>query len=323
MADVLIMLATYNGEKYIREQIISVINQNYKDWNLVIRDDGSEDRTIDIISDYLKDPRIKLFCNKSGEHGYISNFKELVLLADRGYRYYMFCDQDDIWDTDKISVMLTEATKMAEEQPIIVQADMRIIDAKGEIVYSSFQKIYDMKVNKPFADVFFSNRTYGCNILFNAKLFSILQRCMKNEQYVGIGHDILSARIAATCDGSICFIDKSIMSYRRHDNNVTARQKYKISIGRIFARVLHFEKLAKDIAHTYDVSAKSIDILLDIDDINPERKHELMDIRKALKEGGLASIAILNKYKVSCGNRIRTISHWLILIMGAHRKFME
>lgn len=76
---VLIMMATYNGSKYIKEQIDSILNQTFSNWNLLIRDDGSNDNTFSIVEGYLTDKRIQLIKNMTDTHGPDSNFKELVL----------------------------------------------------------------------------------------------------------------------------------------------------------------------------------------------------------------------------------------------------
>ena len=94
MNDVLIMLASYNGEKYIREQIESICRQTYSDWHLLIQDDGSSDGTIDIVTEYCnKDERVELIVNTEKVHGAYINFHVLVnkARAMQPYKYYMFC----------------------------------------------------------------------------------------------------------------------------------------------------------------------------------------------------------------------------------------
>ena len=100
MEKVDILLATYNGEKYIREQIDSILNQTYKEFRLLISDDGSTDGTRDILNEYkAKDDRIEIFMQEENL-GVVKNFEFLLKKVEA--KYYMFSDQDDIWKDEKI-----------------------------------------------------------------------------------------------------------------------------------------------------------------------------------------------------------------------------
>ncbi|MBS5112853.1 MAG: glycosyltransferase [Coprobacillus cateniformis] len=107
-----ILLATYNGEKYIREQIDSILNQTYQDFRILIRDDGSKDETVSIIENYTKKYQGKIVliqdnieCGSS-----VSNFMELSKHATADY--IMYCDQDDYWFTNKIDSSLNAIRKL-------------------------------------------------------------------------------------------------------------------------------------------------------------------------------------------------------------------
>ena len=96
-----ILMATYNGEKYLSEQIESIISQSYENWRLLIRDDNSKDNTVSIIEKYEKeDNRIRLLRDRKGNLGFIKNFEELLVQSQEDF--IMFCDQDDYWEKDKI-----------------------------------------------------------------------------------------------------------------------------------------------------------------------------------------------------------------------------
>lgn len=133
--EVCILMATYNGAEYIRTQIDSIIGQTFQNWTLIIRDDGSTDSTIGIIDEYIsRDARIHLQINQTGKRGAHQNFWELVQTAkeDRLFDYYFFCDQDDVWEADKIEVMIRYETEHAQAQhPTLTYSDMSIIDAGG------------------------------------------------------------------------------------------------------------------------------------------------------------------------------------------------
>ena len=100
-----ILMATYNGEKYLSEQIESIISQTYTEWNLLVRDDGSSDNTCVILTEYeKKDSRIKVIKDNKGNLGIVKNFEEL--LYNSNSEFIMFTDQDDVWKKDKIEIMM-------------------------------------------------------------------------------------------------------------------------------------------------------------------------------------------------------------------------
>ena len=106
--NVAILMSTYNGEKYLEEQVKSIISQDYTDWHLYIRDDGSTDNTVNLIKKIARDNEKITFLNenKPKNLGVTGSFMDL--LANTKAQYYMFSDQDDYWLPDKIKVTLEE-----------------------------------------------------------------------------------------------------------------------------------------------------------------------------------------------------------------------
>lgn len=105
---VAILMATYNGDKYIEEQIQSIINQTYKNWQLFIRDDGSSDETLKIIKNFTNiDHRIHKITDNLGNLGPCLNFNELIK-THLEYKYIMFADQDDVWLENKIMISVNK-----------------------------------------------------------------------------------------------------------------------------------------------------------------------------------------------------------------------
>ena len=98
-----ILMATYNGEKYLKEQIDSIMNQTNHDWTLYIQDDGSKDKTLDIIKSY-SDERIVWVDNGLTRQGCCMNFMSLLNKVESSY--YMFCDQDDVWLPEKVQISI-------------------------------------------------------------------------------------------------------------------------------------------------------------------------------------------------------------------------
>ena len=123
-----ILMATFNGERFIKEQLNSIGRQTYKDWRLIIRDDCSTDKTCEIIEDFMKEfpGKIKLYKNIKPSGGAKYNF--LNMISDIEHNYVMFADQDDVWHPDKIKISFLEMKKTekyaGEGVPVLVYTDL-------------------------------------------------------------------------------------------------------------------------------------------------------------------------------------------------------
>ena len=210
-----ILMATYNGEKYIREQIDSIISQTYSNWTLLIRDDGSKDDTVKIIKEYeKKDKRIKLLEDNRGNLGFVKNFEEL--LKNSSEDFIMFSDQDDYWLEDKIEKYIFELNKLGDEKflkPLLVHSNSFICDEKLEIKKKEFiNSRIAIENNKN--SYFFAYFVQGSTILINRKIIKMGLPFSKNVKL----HDRYF-HLLAEFFGKRVFIDKSLMKYRQHENN--------------------------------------------------------------------------------------------------------
>lgn len=215
-----ILLATYNGEKYIAEQIDSIMNQTYKDWNLIIRDDGSTDNTTKIIEEYkrLYPSKITLLKNNDKNLGASMNFSKLVEYSNADY--IMFCDQDDIWQSDKIKTTFNEMKRLENSQnnkiPLMVFSDLTIVDENLNIIAKSFwnsQKL-DPIISQSLYKILAQNVVTGCTIMINKKaakqFFPIPTKYILHDHWVAIN----------ICKfGKASYIDRSLIYYRQHSNN--------------------------------------------------------------------------------------------------------
>ena len=127
--NVAILMSTYNGEKYLEEQVKSIISQDYTDWHLYIRDDGSTDNTVSLIKKITRDNEKITFLNenKPKNLGVTGSFMDL--LANTKAQYYMFSDQDDYWMEDKISATLKkmQASEIGDMH-ICVHSNLTVVD---------------------------------------------------------------------------------------------------------------------------------------------------------------------------------------------------
>lgn len=128
-----IIMAAYNGQEYINEQLESIKNQTYRDWRLVVRDDGSSDKTVDILKKFAKEVEQEVIIKVNEEPSGSAKRNFARLLQDvQNSSYVMFTDQDDIWKKDKIEVtynaMLDAEKKYGSKTPILVHGDVEVID---------------------------------------------------------------------------------------------------------------------------------------------------------------------------------------------------
>ena len=140
MDNLAILLATYNSEKYLRQQLDSVLNQSYTDWKLYIRDDGSKDKTLEIVNEYIqRDDRLYLLHDEVKGRGAKNSF--LWLLEQTDSSYTMFCDHDDVKKKKKIEVTLKQMLEMEQiypTLPVVAHTDLEVTNTELKTISPSF-----------------------------------------------------------------------------------------------------------------------------------------------------------------------------------------
>ena len=210
-----ILMTTYNGQNYLTNQILSLQQQTFCNWRLIIRDDGSTDETINIIKKFTTtDRRIIYIEDTLGNLGPGKSFIELTRYADADY--VMYCDQDDIWFEKKIEILHKYAdVNLSRMKPGLVYCDgYAYSDNLGTIISTSISKVHASSLQ----GLLFLNAGYqGCSMLFNRKLCAML--CSYQADYFYM-HDDVTTLLAHTF-GDVFFVNKALMLYRQHDKNVT------------------------------------------------------------------------------------------------------
>ncbi|HGD4739225.1 TPA: glycosyltransferase family 2 protein [Streptococcus agalactiae] len=221
-----ILMATYNGEKFLAQQIESIQKQTFKEWNLLIRDDGSSDKTCDIIRNFTaKDSRIR-FINENEHHnlGVIKSFFTLVNyeVAD----FYFFSDQDDVWLPEKLSVSLEAAKHKASDVPLLVYTDLKVVNQELNILQDSMIRAQSHHANTTLLPELTENTVTGGTMMINHALAE--KWFIPNDILM---HDWFLALLAASL-GEIIYLDLPTQLYRQHDNNVlgarTMDKRFKI-----------------------------------------------------------------------------------------------
>ena len=235
-----ILLATYNGEKYIGQQIDSIRCQTYGDWQLLIHDDGSSDNTISIVKELsLKDSRIRLIEDGVVHLGVAKNFIHLLQYSTSPF--VMFCDQDDVWLPNKIELTLS---KMKTEEdikmrPILVHTDMQVVDSSLQVIASSFWKQMRLLPQyNSYYDLLACHNANGCTILLNGMA---KQEILRNPSTAPM-HDIWAAlAVAAHKDGLVTYIEDCTMLYRQHENNVVG--SHNTSVFTLMKKIVHLRTI--------------------------------------------------------------------------------
>ncbi len=221
-----IVLATYNGESYLSQQLDSIVAQDYENWFLEVCDDGSEDKTTEIVREYMKEEhRITLHQNEKNL-GYVKNFMEGIRRSKADY--IMLCDQDDIWYQDKISKTLKrmrEAEKTAQHGagvPILVYGDAMNFDSESGKDMGRFHEMSHLDTKKvDTAHLFMENKCIGCTIMLNGAIRSYLEELPEEIRV----HDWWLALICCHF-GKICYQDEPLLRYRQHGGNMIGGSSY-------------------------------------------------------------------------------------------------
>lgn len=327
---VLIISALWNSEKYIGEELESVINQTYAKWELMLADDNANEATMKIIREFMaRDPRILLMGNDTGRHGSHGNNRNLIINADTkndSYDYYAFLDNDDVWKPDKLESYVRKAEEVRREKgadkPICFTCNMEIIDDQGNLKDPDFASTYQYEIKHPM-DSFFTHRVFGCNLFVDRQVFLALRSMMSDPDFPEtISYDNFAYQTAAALDADLSFMPKVLMSYRRHGENTTKGAVYKTNANYILRMALQAGTVIHNNAYIARDSIDSIDYILKLK-LSDEKRKEVLEIRKALEKGGIYAMRIWHKYHVNCGNAIRTAANWLSLCLGLERKYMN
>lgn len=287
-----IIMATFNGQEYIKEQLESIKNQTYKNWCLVVRDDCSSDNTIDIIKKFADEveQEVILKINKKPSGSAKKNFA-LLLNDAKDADYVMFCDQDDIWKKNKIE-MTFKKMKQAEELygkqiPLLVHGDVEVIDDKGSIIADSMFQLSHIDADSGLSKILIQNHVTGCTMMCNNILIRGIYEYASSDKI--IMHDYLAA-LYASVFGKIEVIKKPLLSYRQHgDNSVGAKNNNNPLY--LFKRLSEGKKSYK---RAMSESAQQIEYFVDI------YKAEFMS-ENLIKEYELMSeyAQLRNKSKIS------------------------
>jgi len=214
---VTIVLATYNGELYLREQLDSIFNQSFLDYQLLVGDDCSTDNTVKIIEEYqLKYQNIHLLCN-SKRLGHVSNFENLIKQVDKGY--IALCDQDDIWYEDKLLEAMNALQSTDDiNLPILFHSDLLGINTKKVKIYDSFflKRGYSFPKKKSIDIMLGRSGIMGNTMVFNQalkeKILPFPKDLIVHDYWIALVNEFMGKRIT---------FPNVLLKYRIHEGNTS------------------------------------------------------------------------------------------------------
>lgn len=225
---VAILLSTYNGSSFVREQLDSLFCQSLSPIYIFVRDDGSCDDTVEILHEY--DVRfIKSDDNLGARDSFIFLLRYALLNCDA--EYFMFCDQDDIWHSNKVELSLNRMNDMEKlygDVPLLVHTDLEVVDEFGTIISNSFWSYeYIVPSANQFNRLLVQNTVTGCTVMINRALAALSSEKLNGA----IMHDWWLAMVAS-CFGHIGYISVPTISYRQHRNNTIGAKKFAFKFFR-------------------------------------------------------------------------------------------
>ena len=222
-----ILLSTFNGELFLKEQIESILVQTNKDWCLYIRDDGSKDNTLDIIAYYTDRYPDKIIELKDDIGNLKSAGSFMSLLNSIHADYYMFCDQDDVWLPFKIEttlIKIKETEAMFPNKGVSVFTDLAVVGPDLKIINESMWSYnqIDPENAKDFYKTTCLSSITGCTLMFNnlikEKVLPYPKRALMHDWWISLN---------AVHYGIVDYVATSTVLYRQHANNVLGAEKSK------------------------------------------------------------------------------------------------
>ncbi|WP_337264288.1 MULTISPECIES: glycosyltransferase family 2 protein [unclassified Serratia (in: enterobacteria)] len=246
MKKIEVILATYNGSNYVKEQVCSILSNFDKltsfDCKLLISDDGSTDSTGEIIESIkISDNRVS-FIDKEKKGGVKANFSFLINKSNADYVF--FSDQDDLWLPDKMSIFIEKfsETESNFNGPILIHSDLCVADKNLSPINRSMFKYQNLNKAPSFSQLLVSNSITGCVMACNRELITIIKGSKIKDS---IMHDWYIGLCAAAF-GKIVFIDKPLILYRQHGGNQVGAKSFALSdlikIGNIKGKVTEIQE---------------------------------------------------------------------------------
>lgn len=239
---VLVLMATYNGGKYLNDQLKSIFDQTNVQVKVLVRDDGSSDNTISILENWSKSNNLEWY---TGEHLNVQfGFYDLMIHAkDYDYDYFAYSDQDDIWDNDKLFCAIQHLQELDNLKPCLYYCGQKLVDEKMNYLGTHYLNTKrNLKTKFIFSDI------AGCTAVFNRDL---LMKVITYKPNYMMMHDTWLLKVCLSLGGEV-FVDKEPhMNYRQHGNNAVGLS------NTLYSKI----KRAQTYIFDYDLKAQMYELL--------------------------------------------------------------
>lgn len=305
---VVILLATYNGEAFIRTMIDSVLAQEHASIRLILSDDGSSDATPQILEEYAALHPDRITHYRSGRRFGCARSHFLHLLSAFGDApYVMFCDQDDFWHADKVRKTLARMQSLETDptHPVLVHTDLRVVDRELNQIAPSFCRRSALDGTRTQMNrLLVNNVVTGCTVMINRALSRLCGTSLPEDRI--LMHDWWLALLASAC-GTVGFLDEATIDYRQHGNNsVGAKNVYSPSY--LFSR-LRSRRMRKSLEDCADQAAAFADFY---GEVLPEDVKEIcLALASTKGKGVLARDRVYAKYKLHKNGFVRCFAQYL------------
>ena len=224
-----ILMATYNGADYVRQQINSIQSQTLSDWKLNICDDRSTDGTLDIITSIAReDPRINIISQDIKFGSAQANFTYLMSQASGDYVF--LADQDDIWHPNKLKLFMNRIHEAERsygiDAPLLAFSDLTVVDAQDHVIAPSFLTYIGRNPHRiGLNELLVQNLVTGCASAMNRAMVQAIHGLNLSDVKAIMMHDWVYALLAASL-GHLVYVGEATVDYRQHDTNVMGAHPY-------------------------------------------------------------------------------------------------
>ena len=224
-----VLLSTYNGERFLTDQLDSIINQSEKNWRLLVRDDGSTDRSLDILSDYTqRNNRIMILPDSGEKLGVVESY--ICLLRASKAPYFAFCDQDDYWLPNKIRLFTHLMESGVSDRPRLIYSDLKIADSGLSVISESFmkQQRFTHRPASAWKSNLLQNSVVGCASVGNHLLRDLVISRAPTSWSDVVMHDWWTCMIAS-CFGVVDYLPAPTILYRQHSDNTLGAKNTNVT----------------------------------------------------------------------------------------------
>ena len=244
-----ILMATHNGEQYLKEQLDSILSQSVQSFKIIVNDDASTDSTWEILQEYAKTYPQKFVISRSSVNSGSAKFNFLGMMSSVHDKYVMLCDQDDVWLPDKIERTLEKMICLESKnkgKAVLVRSDMHVVNEKLEVISNSYKSFMHSSFSRTnLNQVLIQNSFAGCSAMYNSELAKLLTRkpdyCIMHDWWL---------ELVASAFGVIGDLDAPTVLYRQHDNNEIGASNVR-SVSYKINRLINYKRIITAIEITY------------------------------------------------------------------------